>query len=462
MSLLRQAARFLFAALLLSCAGCSPESSEPAFRPEAVTGAFAWDRARGQTIKVSLCKHPFADSLVPQLPEFTARTGIRVELNVLSEEEYRDKMVVELSSGGGTVDVFMTGPYSTWSYVKGNWVEPLDGYLRNPALTGPDYHEEDFFPAIMAANRWNGKMGYQNYGQGSQWAIPVMVESYILAYRRDWARERNLRAPRTYAEFYDFARAMTRQEGEEQRYGITARGLGTWPTIATGFIGGLRSSGGGDFDDRMKCTIHAPAAVAFTTLWMKTIRECGPKTWTSNTWYDAKEQFESGRFGMIFDCDFFAAGYENPEKSRVAGKLAYALPPAGPDGTLHSSLWTWALALNRAGKHKTAAWLFVQWATSGPQLKRASLAGNWNPVRKSVWNDSDVQAQMARWGNYREVVEENLQRHVRICLTPQAQFAAVGDRWARSLQEIWSGADPKAALDAAAEDIERIVAGMEP
>jgi multiple sugar transport system substrate-binding protein len=449
----------LFLSLLYT--DCTKEKSRSDFSPETFSGSFDWKRESGQVIKVNLNKHPFSESIAPQLKEFTQLTGIQVELNILSEEEYRDKMIIELSSGSGSVDVFMTGPYTTWSYVKADWIEPLDAYLKNPSLTGDDYGLDDFFPALLEANRWNGESGYQNYGKGSQWSVPVMVETYILAYRKDWAEELKLTPPSTYPDFYRFAKAMTRKVDDVQYYGITSRGLGTWPTVATGFVSGFKSYGCSDFDDRMDCMINTPAAVEFTTLWMKTVKECGPMSWTSNTWYDAKEQFESGRFGMIFDCDFFAASYENPKKSRVAGKLAYTLPPAGPNGSIHSNIWTWALSISKHSRQKLASWLFLQWATSKQQLLKATLAGNWNPVRKSVWNDPSVETLMNRWENYREVVEKNLQQHVRVCLTPQPQVSAVGDRWARALQEIWSGADPKATLDQAKGDIESIIERMQ-
>ena len=441
--------------------GCAKKTPRVDFNPQTVPGPFRWDRASGQTIKVSLNKHPFSESIAPQLEEFSRLTGIRVELNILSEEEYRDKMIIELSSGSGSVDIFMTGPYTTWSYVKAGWIEPLDAYLKNPALVDSGYGVDDFFPTLLEANRWNGQPGLQNYGKGRQWSIPVMVETYILAYRKDWADELHLVPPATYPDLYRFAKAMTRKTGDAKLYGITARGLGTWPTVATGFITGYASYGCRDFNDRMECAINSPEAVAFTTLWMKTIKECGPMGWSGNTWYDAKEQFESGRYGMIFDCDFFAAGYENPERSRVAGKLAYALPPAGPDGSIVSNIWTWALSINRNSRQKLAGWLFLQWATSKEQLLKATLAGNWNPVRKSIWSDAEIAAMMNRWGNYREIVEKNLHDHARVCLTPQPQLSAVGDRWARALQEIWSGNDPQATLDRAAEDIDRIVDRMQ-
>lgn len=440
------------------CASCSEKGGDFDFDPKSITDPFRWDRASGQTIRLHLNKHPFSESLLPMLGEFTELTGIQVDYNILSEEEYREKIIIELSSGVGSIDVLMTGPYTTWSYVRADWLEPLDDYLTNPSLTNEAYDLDDFFPALLKANRWNGKPGYQNYGLGNQWSIPVQVETYILAYRKDWAEELHFNPPKTYQEFYDFARAMTQKIKGRQMFGITSRGLGTWPTISTGFISGFASYGCRDFDAKMNPMINTSEAVEFTKLWVETIKACGPLTWTSNTWYDAKEQFESGRYGMILDADFFASSYEKPEKSRVAGKVGYALPPAGSDGMIRSNIWTWALSISRQSRHKMASWLFIQWATSKEQLLSATLKGNWNPPRKSVWNNQMVTDIVNQWGNYRQIVEENLQNHVQVCWTPQPEIPAVGDRWARALQEIWSGKDAQKALDAAAEDIRRTVA----
>lgn len=453
----------LFVVVLLG-SGCTKRDEPVEFDPTSVAGPFRWDRASGQTISLYLNKHPFTESLLPLLKDFTRLTGIQVDYNVLSEEEYRDKIIIELSSGSGLVDVFMTGPFSNWSYVPAGWLEPLEDYLRNPSLTSEEYDIEDFFPTLLKANRWNGKPGYQNYGIGNQWSIPVQVETYILAYRKDWAEELHLQPPKTYQEFHDFARAMTRKINGQQVYGITSRGLGTWPTIATGFISAFASYGCRDFDADLNCMINSPQAVEMTSLWVKTIKEYGPLNWSSNSWYDAKEQFESGRYGMIMDADFFAIGYENPLKSHVAGRIGYALPPAGPDGTIRSNLWTWALAINRQSRHRLAGWLFIQWATSKEQLVTATLQGNWNPPRKSVWNDPRIMEMAGRWGNYRDIVRQNLQEYAQICWTPQPEITAVGDRWARALQEMWSGVGAKKALNRAAKDIDRIItkAGIKP
>ncbi len=436
---------------------CGKKTGEVDFDPKSITDQFRWDRASGQTIKLLLNKHPFTESLLPTLSEFTRLTGITVEYSILSEEEYREKIIIELSSLSGSVDVFMTGAFTAWSYVRAGWVEPLDEYMYNPALTNEDYDLDDFFPELLKGNRWNGMPGFQNYGKGSQWSIPVQVETYILAYRKDWAKELHLTPPKNYQEYYNFAKAMTRKIDGRQVHGVTARGIGTWSTVTTGFLTGFASYGCRDFDDQMNCTINTPEAVEFTKLWIKTIKECGPLTWSSNSWYDTKEQFESGNYGMLLGVDFFAVGFENPEKSRVVGKVGYALPPAGPGGTIRSNVWTWALSINKYSRQKLASWLFIQWATSKEQLQAAAIEGNWNPSRKSVWDEPEVVSIAEQWDNYREVVAENLQNYAQVCWTPHSEVPAVGDRWARALQEIWSGADAQKTLDRVAADIDRVI-----
>ena len=61
----------------------------------------------------------------------------------------------------------------------------------------------------------------------------------------------------------------------------------------------------------------------------KSIKETSTPGWTSITWYEGKESFTQGKYAMYFDCDFFGAGYEDKNTSKVAGKVGYA-PPLAP------------------------------------------------------------------------------------------------------------------------------------
>jgi ABC-type glycerol-3-phosphate transport system substrate-binding protein len=83
----------------------------------------------------------------------------------------------------------------------------------------------------------------------------------------------------------------------------------------------------------------------------------------------------------------------------VAGKVGYALIPAGPGGKTYAGLWTWALGINNATKNKAAAWLFVQWPTAQRTLLNVTIwYRNHNPARASVTDNPRVQQVMGGVG----------------------------------------------------------------
>lgn len=419
-----------------------------------------WRQAEGQTLTIGLNKHPFTESLLPLIPEFRRLTGINVEYLILPEAEYFTKLVADLSQQRGEFSVIMTGPMRNWQYVPPDWILPLDDFLNNPKLTDLSWYKlEDFYPALIAANRWNGKTG-SGVGEGPLYSIPVLEESYILAYRKDIFDQHQIKVPTTIEEMAEAARQVKKHTGIP---GIVARGTPTLATMSTGFISGLKSYTDGrwsELDGKLNGNLHDPSSVKFTEAWVGMVRESGPPNWASMQWYDAMEAFTAGQGGMIADADFFAANYEDPKKSKVAGKVGYALLPVGPGGKTHAGLWTWALGISKAAKNKEAAWLFVQWATAPRSLLNATVGyRNYNPSRASVTNDPRVQEIMGSWGggSYLATVAKNLET-ARVAWTPQPERARVGDIWARALHEVYfqrlSAAD---ALKKASGEVDRVL-----
>ena len=398
-----------------------------------------WQQAKGQSLTIGLNKHPFTESLLPLIPEFRKLTGINVEYLILPEAEYFTKLVADLSQQRGEFSVIMTGPVRNWQYVPPNWILPLDDFLKDRKLTDPGWYKlDDFYPALLAANRWNGKTG-SGVGEGSLWSIPVLEESYILAYRKDLFDQYNIKVPTTLEEMAEAARQVKKNAGIP---GITARGTPSVASMGTGFMSGLKAYTGGqfsEFDDKLNANFHDPRSVKFTEQWIAMIRESGPPNWANTQWYDAMEAFTAGQAGMIVDADFFAANYEDPKKSKVAGKVGYALIPSAESGKPYAGLWTWALGISRATKNKEAAWLFVEWATSPRTLLNATVGyRNYNPSRMSVTNDPRVQEIMTAWGggSYLKTVAKNLET-AKVAWTPQPERTRLGDIWARSLHEVY-------------------------
>jgi ABC-type glycerol-3-phosphate transport system substrate-binding protein len=292
-----------------------------------------------------------------------------------------------------------------------------------------------------------------------------MFESYVLVYRKDLFEKYGLKIPTTLEEMAHNARVIKEKTAAEGNPidGIITRGLANTATIATGYISALKAYTGAkwtEFDSNFHSTLNDPKVVEFSEKWVGMIRESGPKDWTSVTWYDGLERFAAGTAGMYPDCEFFAASYENPQKSKVVGKVGYALLPPGPDGTRYSGLWTWALGISKNAPNKEAAWLFIEWATSQRNLLKATVEyRNYNPVRQSIFQDPQVVEIMGTWGHgeYLKTVQENV-KYAKIAWLPQPQRTALGDIWGRALHDIWSQKKSAAqAMDDAKQEVDKVM-----
>lgn len=421
----------------------------------------------GLSLYVAVVKHTYTDSLLPLIPVFEELTGIKVHYDVLPQAEYWPKLGVDLSSGAGLIDVYMTGPEIVWAYVPPGWAEPLDGYINDPALTDSDwYGQEDFYEAAWDANRWDGELGHGGYGSGPVYAVPVTFEIMNLTYRPSLLEEAGVEIdegwPHTWDDVIEAAKATTKDtdgDGEIDQYGILTRGASSWTSMFGGYSNLFYSWGALDFDENMKPVVNSEAGIEATEMWVDLVQTAAPPDVTDYQWYQVSQGFASGNAAMVIDCDWWAAAtYEQPDISQVAGDLAYATTPPGPDGEKVQDIWFWSLGINGASYKKDAAWLFVQWATSEPVMRLATLEhNNWNPPRESVWNDPEVVAVTEQWANYREVVEENrLNAKVPHAVNPL--IAAVGDAWWGNVQDAILGTiTVEEALDNAAKEMYNIM-----
>ena len=123
-----------------------------------------------------LNKHPWQAAIEPHLKDFEALTGIKLVAEVYPEDQFRAKTLVELTSGAGSIDVFMTMPAQEGlKYMRAGWLQPVDEMLKSAALTAPDYNWNDFLEKTRDAMVVEGKLV----------GPPIQVENTSLMYRKD-------------------------------------------------------------------------------------------------------------------------------------------------------------------------------------------------------------------------------------------------------------------------------------
>lgn len=434
-------------ALLAGCAqAAGPDASSE-------VESFDWRNYEGEELNLLMSEHPLSNALENNLAEFEEKTGISVNLETLTESDYMVKILTELQSGAGSYDVFMTSQPMNYQYAAAGWVEDLQPWVDDPKQTAPDYDFEDFFPALIEAERWD-KTDFGGAGEGELWAIPANEEGYALFYRADILEANGIEVPQTIDELVAAAKQLDGTEFDGKTIsGFVSRGDKTYPTLNP-FSTFAGAYGVKDITDG-KATVNSPEGVEATTKWVE-LMQYAPDAASTYTWYEAQQDFLAGNAAFYIDADHMAPDFEK-EGSAIAGKVGYALPPEGPEGR-SSSLWLWSLGMNAASEHKGAAWQFIQWATSKELLTKAIAEGNMNPTRISVADSPEMAAATESWGDYNQVWKEILADHAAWQYSPSATWTEVGDIWATAIQSAIIGqSSVEDALDDAATKIDAAI-----
>ena len=444
----------------LGIAGGATVTAYDLFANRAMAADFDWRKYSGETIKLLLPKHPYADHLVKGLPGFTALTGINVETDTLPEGPFFEKKSSELNSRSSTYDAFMDGIMFAWGELLAGQLADLNEFIGDADLTSPTYDWEGMLPNMRASCSWSGVPGDSLGGPGSkQMLIPLGWEGNCVSYNREIFDKVGVEPPRNLAEMREVSAKINRDAGGP--YGLSVRGAANWGTIHPGYLSGFTSFDARDYqaqDGKIRATMNSNQGKQFTEQWVDIVRESGPPKWTEYFWYNVGQDLGAGACGMIFDADILGFFQNGDPENPARGKIAFAPFAANPakNGAPDSNLWVWSLGMNNYSRKKEAAWLWMQYSTSPERLLDGAVRGNnvINPSRTSIWRDSDFISRLeADYPGYLEQYRA-LVDNCRLYFTAHPLFAQSADKWARKLHEIHANSVPAGeALDQLAEEL---------
>ncbi len=360
--------------------------------PRAVASAkFNWKRFSGQSLNVLFVNHPWQQAVAPFISQFESLTGIKINLTVMPESTYYNRALLGLGANPAPFDVFFQDlvdfGYNAW---QNGWLEPLDGYLNDPTLTDKAaYAVEDFYPKFMAGFRLPSSSG-QLYG------IPITVETYFIFYRKDIFAKYQIDAARLTT-IDDWLAALTRIQPKLRGQGMYSAVIRGIPADLIDQFDAMSLDCWGNrpyaerrlnfFDHQWRPQFTDPSVVKALSTWAR-VEKLSPPGITAFDWYNCTAQFQQGRVATFwFDASLFASIFEDPKVSRVAGKVGYAMVPAGAPGQApRTAFWNWGLGIPKAGHNKNAAWYFIQWATS-KQMDLKTAPKTFAPTRQSTWHN---------------------------------------------------------------------------
>ncbi len=349
-----------------------------------MAAANPYEEYSGSTLVVNFPAHPHYDAVLKILPEFTKETGIRVEVDQLQYLKMRERQTLELTKSRGDYDLIAYVVFSKADYVFADQLENLARFFMNPKLADPNYDAEDLIDGyVQNIGVAGGKKGYLPGPTGSLFGVPYGSETSVLGYRKDIFEKHGLKVPETYDEMLDLACRIP--ELEPGMGGMSSRAA-SGHQASHAFLLHLAPLGGRVLDDQWKPIVNNEAGVAAANA-LKTIVDCGPEGATSFAFGEALSSFLQGKTAMYLDTTVIAGQIEDPSRSKVVGKVGWALHPMGV--RRGSQTGGFGIAIPKNAQNKEAAFLLLQWLTSKKGDKLVAMAGG-NPSRFSTHADPEV------------------------------------------------------------------------
>jgi len=375
-------------------AGGKQEATKPAAGAE--MAGFSWTRFEGTTVVANFPAHLAYDRWIELIPEFEAKTGMKVEVDKMQYMRMRDKQLLEFSKTRGDYDVIsMVGPLQKTEYAVAGHLFPLEDFIANPDLTFEGYDYDDFIKAYIDVQGkvcldCKGTDIYLGGGPGSdthQYAVPASSETSLFAYRKDLFEDAGFEAPDTWDDVYKQAEYF--YNNVDGVYGLTMRGQSGHQAGAA-WLNFADPWGAKIFDDEWNLAFTSPESID-VLYFIKQMVDWGPPGIGSYDVGMADNAFLQGQAALYFDHSRIAGLVRDPSQSVVDGKVGYTITPKKKNRL--SETGGFGVSIPSNSKNKEAAWMFITWMTSIEVEKRLAMAGLQLTDRLSILMDPELQAE---------------------------------------------------------------------
>ena len=353
----------------------------------------------------------------------TAVPGVEVNTQLMPIDRADELATIALSSGASTFDIVYANNNSFLKYAKNGWFRPLDDlwekYREQFAL-------DDFVDSIVESYRFDGKL----------YIVPHTANVMLMFYRTDLFAAAGKQPPKTMeeyealaAEFHSPARAGT----------VSCQKPVDASLNETHWY--MNTIGDGWFDDQMRPIFNNENGVeAVETL--KRITRYAQRGFTSAANDECAVALQQDLVAMGLQWATRAASMDDPNQSRVVGKIDWAVAPGG--GKVRLGGDGYAIS---AYSTQDPDMLFRIIATSSGQENMQGAAGLMVPPRTSILDDPENVATYRHFAAAREALGPA------IPFPPLPEFYEVGESITRRVQQALTGEmEVKPALDAAAQE----------
>ena len=339
---------------------------------------FTWQHHSGPELTIGTVNN--ADMILMQRlsKEFERTSGIKLNWVVLGESILRQRLTVDISTGGNTFDLITIGSYETPLWAARGWLLPVDDL-------GADYDYDDIFEVIRQGLSYKGRL----------YAAPFYGESSFTYYRRDLFEKAGLTMPEqpTYAQIREFAGRL--HDPAHNVYGVCLRGEPGWGQNVAYLSTMVHTFGGRWMDMDWRPQLTTQPWLDAIRFYVDLMRSYGPPGAVTDGYNEVRALFSNGNCAMWVDSTAAAGYILDPSQSRVASTTGFAKAPIGRVTDGSAWVWGWALAIPKSTEKVAIAKQFIRWATSKPYVRMVGNRFGWMlappGTRKSTYDSPEYQ-----------------------------------------------------------------------
>jgi len=294
--------------------------------------------------------------MIPRAYENYTKGAVKIRVESYPWEAYWEKSLLELSTGSPTYDIVFCDIWHP-SVVSRGWFYDLTDWPK----------EQGFEPINWSFLSKTSLMGIEL--KGKYWGAPLYEGILAIFARQDMLDQSGMVMPRTWDDFLAVVKKFTRDtdgDGEIDFWGTALHaGMGEslWACdFISRLIGQTPPKGDGDgyiFDSKGNPIFQEAGMKALNR--MIEVLPYSPPGTLAWSYGEVSGAMRDSRIALTITYGDSSWDFENPELSKVVGKIAYAAIPTDPG--LKQPLLDAVImgGINKASKNAKEAYDFLRW-----------------------------------------------------------------------------------------------------
>ncbi len=347
--------------------------------------AFAAPASADVTLRTLWEDVPEASIIEKLLPQFTEKTGIKIEVEKAVYSDMHDKLALQLTSPESYYNLLLVDYLWAEEFPSAGWLTDLGPMTKDSGMNLDGFisslwdimgRKGDYIPIIPASTYSMGVIYRTDLMGGA--AFPDTLEGFV--------------------------KLISDMKADKDVVGAAMQGQRGDPNSME-FSSYLFAAGGNYLDADGKVVLNGEASKRALSLYVEAIQKAAQEGALNANLDDTGRLMCSGKaFSMISYWLMLAPLSDATDCPAVAGKLALAVMPGGRG---NGGGWGWGIASNVSDEEKAAAWEFIKWVQSPEVAKQRALLGH-APVQSEVFRDPDVLAKFPYYAEAEKVVESGV------------------------------------------------------